>query len=155
MEERDNHHWLWRISAGGWLASAVNELQQGAAVLSVRRSAVTHARRAAGMALNAVLVEMAARGGSPGRSEAIWGRSYIDHLRTLADPAVEPEVLAPFDADIAWCCRELLGIPVMGPTDLVRLARSRDEAAVSALQVARRIVDACATHVGALAVVDT
>jgi hypothetical protein len=145
-EERDADHWLWRLSAGAWLSAAIQELELGAAVLSVRRSAVTHARRAAGMALNAVLVAMAARGWSQGRSEAIWGRSYIDHVRTLADPAVDPRVLEPFDAELGQRCREILAIPVMpnmGQTDLVRLARTRDEAAASALAVARAIVDEC------------
>jgi hypothetical protein len=151
MDERDSDHWLWRLSAGAWLEAAVHELEQGTAVLSVRRSAVTHARRAAGMGLNGVLVAMAARGWSPGRSEAIWGRSYIDHLRTLANPELDPQVREPFEAEFTHRCRELLAIPVMpstGSNELVRLARARDEAAISALGVARQIVDDCVGVVG-------
>jgi hypothetical protein len=143
MQERDGDHWLWRLDASAWLDAAARELEQGEAARAVRRTAVTHARRAAGMALNAVLVEMAACGWAPGRSEAIWGRSYIDHLRTLADPNLDPQLREPFDAELGQRCAELLAIPVMPSTGLVALARTRDEAASTALTVARRIVDAC------------
>ncbi|MFV8748958.1 hypothetical protein ACNOYE_00245 [Nannocystaceae bacterium ST9] len=147
MDERDGDHWLWRLEASGWLDAAAQELERGEAALAQRRTAITHARRAAGMALNAVLVDRVARGDSPGRSEAIWGRSYIDHLRTLADPQLDPDRRAPFDEGFARACAELLAIPVMAPTNLVRIARSRDEAASSALALARELVRACEAQV--------
>jgi hypothetical protein len=96
------------------------------------------------MALNATLVQMLARGWSRERCEHAWGRSYIDHLRALAG-ADTPE---PFDVELARHCRALLEIPVMPPTGLVKLARSRDEAASVALDLAARIVLACAEIVG-------
>ncbi len=141
-------HWLWRLEANAWLGAAAHELEQGEAGLAVRRTAVTHARRAAGMALNAVLVDLAVRGGSPDRSETVWGRSYIDHLRTLAGPELDPELRAPFTAEFGQHCRELLAIPVMPPTGLVRIARGPDEAASHAIGLARRIVEACTLAVG-------
>ena len=94
MPERDSEHWLWRFDAPSWLAAAHTELEQGRARVDSRRTAVTHARRAAGMALNGVLVEMVTRGWSVERCETAWGRSYIDHLRILARSP---------DGDLAGC----------------------------------------------------
>jgi hypothetical protein len=150
MNERDSGHWLWRLDADGWLAAADVELEQGRARLGSRRAAVTHARRAAGMALNATLVALAARGWSREQCETIWGRSYIDHLRTLAASldADDAPLRDPFDAEQAERCRELLTIPVMPPTGLIRLARSKDEAASAALSTATALVRACAAVVG-------
>ena len=145
MAQHDENHWLWRLDAAAWLGAAANELAQGEALIAVRRTAVTHARRAAGMALNAVLVELARRADSPERSEVIWGRSYIDHLRVLADPELDPSLRAPFELELSGCCRELLAISVMPPTGLVSLARARDEAATKALALARQIVETCAS----------
>jgi hypothetical protein len=144
MTEQHSDHWLWRLDARGWLAAARVELEQGRAQASSRRTAITHARRAAGMALNATLVEMAARGWPREQCEHIWGRSYIDHLRALS----VADTHEPFDLEQARRCRELLAIPVMPPTGLVKLARSRDEAAIGALDIAEQIVLACAEIVG-------
>jgi HEPN domain-containing protein len=146
MTEQHSDHWLWRLDAQGWLAAARVELEQGRTQSGSRRTAVTHARRAAGMALNAALVEMAARGWAPEVCEQVWGRSYIDHLRALAGA----DTHEPFDREQARRCRELLAIPVMPPTGLVKLARSRDEAAIGALDIAEEIVRECAAIVGLL-----
>ena len=54
-------HWLWRLDADAWLRAASTELAACEAHLDSRRTAVTHARRAAGMALNAVLVTLGDR----------------------------------------------------------------------------------------------
>ena len=88
------------------------------------------------MALNASLVAMSARGWSREHCETVWGRSYIDHLRMLAGALAHE----PFDAEQKQRCRALLDIPVMQPTGLVKLARTRDEAASRALEVAAEIV---------------
>ena len=55
---RDPGHWLHRFDAAEWLAAAETELAHAQEKLSHRsvRPGVTHARRAAGMAWNAVLV---------------------------------------------------------------------------------------------------
>lgn len=144
MAEQDSDHWLWRLDAHGWLAAAEAELDRGRANASSRRTAVTHARRAAGMALNATLVAMQDKGWSREQCEHAWGRSYIDHVRALAGSDA-PE---PFDAEQARRCRALLEIPVMSPTGLVKLARSRDEAASATLDLAAQILIACAQIVG-------
>ncbi|PRQ02540.1 hypothetical protein ENSA5_21850 [Enhygromyxa salina] len=150
MTQPDANHWLWRLSALEWLAAANSELEQGRASLGARRTAVTHARRAAGMALNAALVAMAARGWSRERCESVWGRSYIDHLRTLAAAAdgEDSGLRGPLEVEHCLRCRELLAIPVMPPTGLVRLAKTRDEASTHAIELAAAIVRGCAAHVG-------
>jgi hypothetical protein len=142
MTEQDSDHWLWRLDAQGWLAAAEAELEHGRAHSTSRRTAVTHARRAGGMALNATLVAMQSRGWSRERCEHAWGRSYIDHLRALADTE------EPFDVELARRCRALLAVSVMPPTGLVKLARTRDEAASEALYLATQLVLACAQIVG-------
>ena len=134
MSERDADHWLWRLSASQWIDAAVTELDQGEQRISSRRAAVTHARRAGGMALNGVLVAMAAKGWGRGRCEQIWGRSYVDHLRTLAGAASDDEgaarVREPFDLEQAKRCAALAN-------------RS-----MSADRKSRRRADSTATHSG-------
>jgi HEPN domain-containing protein len=88
----DDQDWLNRLSAPQWLAAAENEIAQGDVALGRRaiRPAVTHARRAAGMALNAIL----RLGAGPAR-RAAWGRSYMEHVVALAsDQDVPSEVQA-------------------------------------------------------------
>lgn len=88
MPEKDPNHWLYRLTADEWLRAAENELRaaQQAFLGKQQRTAVTHARRAAGMALNALLVV------SPDEK---YGRSYMDHLQALSeDPAVASELRA-------------------------------------------------------------
>jgi HEPN domain-containing protein len=84
-------HWLLRLSATQWLAAADNEIDQAELALARRaiRPAVTHARRAAGMALNGILRE------TPEAAWPGWGRSYMEHVVALAsDAAAPPEVRA-------------------------------------------------------------
>jgi|GEM_PF-1320621 len=142
----DSDHWLWRLSAQDWLDAAARELEHGHEQLRSRRTAVTHARRAAGMALNGVLVTMITRGWSRERCENAWGRSYIDHLRSLAAglEVGHEHLREPFDAEQSARCRALLNVPVMPPSDLIRLARHKDEAAVTSLDTATALVHACA-----------
>ena len=92
----------------------------------------------------------ASRGWTRERCETAWGRSYIDHLRALAATldAQQLSSSAPFDVEQCQRCRELLTIPVMPPTGLVRLARSKDEAASAALDTASALVRACAAVIG-------
>jgi hypothetical protein len=76
----DPAHWLHRLSPAGWLAAADTELThcQGALARRAVRPGVTHARRAAGMALNAILVLA---------PDDHFGRSYMDHVVALAGDA--------------------------------------------------------------------
>jgi hypothetical protein len=85
--EPDDRHWLNRLSAPEWLAAADNEIALAELALDRRavRPAVTHARRGAGMALNAIL-----RLGPGEVRPAFWGRSYMDHVVALADDEGAP-----------------------------------------------------------------
>lgn len=141
----DDAHWLWRLSANEWLDAAQRELEQADAQLGSRRTAVTHARRAAGMALNGVLVALATRGWARERCQTVLGRSYIDHLRTLADPEKHgaKELRELFDPEQFTRCETLLGIPVMPPQTLIRLGTRKDEAAHEAVAIARDLARAC------------
>ena len=92
MPGPDPAHWLHRLTADEWLAAAATELAHARDKLSQRsvRPGVTHARRAAGMAWNAVLVAT---------PDERYGRSYMEHVVALADapdddPAIPTEVRA-------------------------------------------------------------
>jgi hypothetical protein len=134
--------WLHRLDAPGWLAAADTELDAGTRRIAERRAAITHARRAAGMALNAVLVAWSDR--EPDRDpESPWGRSYLDHLRALADGK-----LGPLDEHAAAIARAVLATP-LAPT-LVSLGR-RHADIEAALAQARALTQACAAAVARLA----
>jgi hypothetical protein len=81
---RDAGHWLYRLSVDEWLAAAETELQHSAETLRRRsfRPGVTHARRAAGMAWNAVLINS---------FDVRYGRSYMEHVTALATDAGIPD----------------------------------------------------------------
>ena len=80
MPGRDPTHWLYRLTAEEWLQAARNELGRAEEALAHKqqRPGVAGARRAAGMAWNAVLV---------GAADETYGRSYMDHLQALARDA--------------------------------------------------------------------
>jgi HEPN domain-containing protein len=80
MPGRDPTHWLHRFDAEEWLRAAANELARAEEALlhKQQRPGVAGARRAAGMAWNAVLVAA---------EDEAYGRSYMDHLRALANDA--------------------------------------------------------------------
>ena len=84
MPGRDPSHWLYRFDAGEWLQAAENELKRAEQALAAKqqRPGVAGARRAAGMAWNAVLV---------GAEDETYGRSYMDHLHALARDERAPE----------------------------------------------------------------
>ncbi len=147
-------HWLWRLDADAWLRAASTELTAGEAHLDSRRTAVTHARRAAGMALNAVLVTLGdTLGDTLGEHdseapEQRWGRSYIDHLRALAD--ADERRRHPLAATTQAAAARLLAIPVVPGPALVQLGRGPHSAAQQALTAAREILDDSARVVARL-----
>ncbi len=143
VDER-GEHWLRRHDAGAWLRAARTELAAAEAQLESRRTAVTHARRAAGMAVNAVLMVRELEG-----DELRWGRSYIDHLRALAD--ADEARAHPLSAASRSAAAQLLAIPVVpGSSSLIQLGRSPHSAAQQALTAARELVDDCAEVVARL-----
>ncbi len=108
MPGRDPDHWLFRLTAEEWLSAARGELSASERALAARqqRTGVTLARRAAGMAWNAVLVESA--------DESGYGRSYMEHLSALAR---DPSAPAPVRSAAA----ELLAARLS--TEVVQLGR--------------------------------
>jgi HEPN domain-containing protein len=104
----DPEHWLHRLTAAEWLAAAETELAHAEAALTRRaaRPGVTHARRAAGMAWNAVLVK-----NPDGRA----GRSYMEHVVALAADTTTP-------IEVRQAAQRLRDTPPMPPA-LVPLGR--------------------------------
>jgi hypothetical protein len=125
VPDRDEQHWLYRLSDDEWLRAADTELLHAAEALARRalRPAVTHARRGAGMALNAILWRI------PEASWPGWGRSYMEHVIALATDASAP-------AEVQEAARLLRDTPPR-PPDLVQLGAPDRRA----LDAARRIVD--------------
>jgi hypothetical protein len=106
--------WLTRLSAEEWIRQGLGELQRAEARISAhdRSAAVLGLRRAAGMALNGALSV---------RWRA-WGRTYIDHLRAIADD----------DADVPVSVRDaarlLNDVPVDKQPNVVRLTPPSESA---------------------------
>lgn len=107
MPGRDPSHWLHRFDADEWLRAAANELLRAEEALARKqhRQGVAGARRAAGMAWNAVLV---------GQENDVYGRSYMDHLNALSK---DPRVPEPVQA----AARALLAAPLA--TNVIPLGR--------------------------------
>lgn len=116
-EERD---WLTRFTAEQWMRSATVELRECLQALRrrQRRQGVASGRRAAGMALNAVLLSHA---------DASWGRSYVDHLRAVSIDDRVPEVVRD-------SAKELLEASPEGPA-LIRIGAADDSLASAAATV--------------------
>jgi hypothetical protein len=127
----DPSHWLHRLTAEEWLAAAETELEQCAAALARRavRPGVTHARRAAGMALNGLMVL---------EEHPTWARSYMEHVVALADEALAPE-------EVRAAARLLRDTPPAPPA-LISLGRPD----LRALEAASQIRTWARERVGAL-----
>jgi HEPN domain-containing protein len=112
----DPTHWLHRLTAPEWLAAAETELAQAAEALGRRafRPGVTHARRAAGMAWNAVL---AAETDETRAAELLarYGRSYMEHVVALTSDRDVPD-------DIRAAAQLLRDTPP-APPELVTLGK--------------------------------
>lgn len=115
-------HWLYRLSAADWLAAAETELRHTEEALARRavRPAVTHARRSAGMAWNAVLVTV---------FDERYGRSYMDHVVALANDVTVPDAVREAAA-------RLRDTPA-APPQLVQLGKTDQ----TALHAARTILE--------------
>jgi hypothetical protein len=133
MPGRDPAHWLHRLSAAEWLAAADNDLAQATLALKRRaaRPGVVHARRAAGMAWNAVLVD------TPEPEQARYGRSYMEHVAALAaDDSDAPDAVraaARKLRDTPPAPPELVSIhPDLGPAEAARVVVEHARAVVAA-----------------------
>lgn len=117
MPGPDPNHWLHRLTAAEWLSAADAELAQARAALTRRavRPGVTYARRAAGMAWNALMT------GAPRTFNDRYGRSYMEHIQALAEETDVPGEVrqaAILLRDTAPRPPELVTLrPDMGPVD--------------------------------------
>lgn len=117
MPGADPSHWLHRFTAREWIRASLGELDAAKRAYDAHnaRAGLAGARRAAGVALNGLLVA------TPDAPEG-WGRSYMDHLTFLAA-----------DADAPVAAREaaalLLRTPLPGG-EVVALRTARRDAAV-------------------------
>jgi hypothetical protein len=132
MPGSDPGHWLHRLDAAEWLAAATTELAHCEEKLSLRatRAGVTHARRAAGMAWNAVLVTA---------PDDRYGRSYMEHVVALAETP-------PGDASIPAAVRDaarLLRETPAAPPQLITIGKPD----LTALDAAKTIVAFARTRV--------
>jgi hypothetical protein len=80
---RDPEHWLFRLSPEEWIRAGLNELERAKSAFAARQTAGALAclKRAAGMALNAALIQ---------RPDADWGRTYVEHLKAVAEAENTP-----------------------------------------------------------------
>jgi hypothetical protein len=138
--------WLLRLDAEAWLAAAEGELARSQRTVAMRRTAVTHARRAAGMAINAVL-RRAHELGAPDAHVRL-GRSYMEHVARLADGAAA----APWGPAAVAAAAVLVRTSPSAP-ELVHLggaphaeARAAAAAAAVLVQAARDGLAASAPH---------
>jgi hypothetical protein len=83
---RDPGDWLRRFSPSEWIRSALGELRRAEAAYErgSARAGAAGVMRAAGMALNAVLLV---------EPNASWGRTYVEHVRALAVDTSAPEAV--------------------------------------------------------------
>jgi hypothetical protein len=130
----DPTHWLHRLDAAEWLAAADTELDHAQAALARRatRVGVTHARRAAGMAWNAVLVV------APPSDER-YGRSYMEHVVALAQAS---DAAGGIPDDVRAAARLLRETPPR-PPDLVTIGKPD----MAPLDAARAIADYARSYV--------
>ena len=119
MPGADPSHWLHRLDAGEWLAAAATELAHRSI-----RPGLTHARRAAGMAWNAVLVTA---------PDERYGRSYMEHVVALAQT---PDDDASIPEAVRAAARLLRDTPA-APPQLITIGKPD----LTALEAAKTIVD--------------
>jgi HEPN domain-containing protein len=127
MPAKDPDHWLYRFTVEEWLRAAEHELRRAEEALAKKqqRSGVAGARRAAGMAWNAVLCVAL---------DEQYGRSYMEHLQALSRDATVP-------APVRDAASALLAAPLA--TNVVALGRgdtSLAEAARLIVGHARQLV---------------
>jgi HEPN domain-containing protein len=120
---RDPSDWLRRLSPDEWIRAGLGELRRAEESYGRgdARAGTVGVKRAAGMALNAVLLV------EPKES---WGRTYVDHVGALATDQNVPEA-------VRAACRTLLD--AAGPSaGVVSLRTPRTEERV--LEAARDVI---------------
>jgi hypothetical protein len=94
---RDPGHWLFRLSPDEWIQAALGEIKRAEEAYARKdiRGGLAGAKRAAGMALNGVLIL---------HPNEAWGRSYVEHVEALAEDGTAPEA-------VRIACKTLLEAP--------------------------------------------
>ena len=85
---REKDHWLFRFSPEEWVFAGLGEAKRAeeAYARGDSRGGLAGARRAAGMALNGVLVVDT-------NARETWGRTYMEHLTALRKDGSAPEAV--------------------------------------------------------------
>jgi hypothetical protein len=139
MSAQTGDHWLWRLDSESWLRAAEAEIASGRRYTDLRRTALTHARRGVGMAVNALLVHLHDRALlSPTECESIWGRSYVEHIRLIGE-ANDDHPLLP--TGLNERARALQQIPLSESQNLVVLHRKTESAAERGVRLAQEICE--------------
>jgi HEPN domain-containing protein len=83
---RDPGDWLRRLTPDEWIRAAMTELRRAEAAYASgdARGGSAGVKRAAGMALNAALIV---------EPDERWGRSYVEHVKALADDGRVPQAV--------------------------------------------------------------
>ncbi len=116
--EHDPKDWLRKMSPAEWVSAALTEARRAERAYHDKqaKAGLACARRAAGMALHAVLLLETKDG---------WGRSFVDHLRGLrGDPQV-PEA-------VRVSCKLLLDTQPPGPSVISLRSPAADHRVVEA-----------------------
>jgi HEPN domain-containing protein len=122
---RDPEHWLNKLSPDEWVRAGLGELRRAEEAYKKKngRAGLAGARRAAGMALNGVLIVV---------PNDAWGRSYMDHLL-----AVKGDASSDVPPRVREACKILLETPLPGG-ELVALRTANADERV--LEAARDVV---------------
>lgn len=138
----EHGHWLWRLDAERWMAAAIEELERARTHFGQRRTTLTHLRRAAGMALNAVLVHWGRTSSraEPIDVETVWGRSYLEHLEAVSHPDTDR---GPLGDEVVAHARVLLRTPIDRPA-LLGLGKDRHADLRRAFEAATGLCGHCA-----------
>jgi len=83
---RDPEDWLRKLTPDEWIRAAMTELRRAEAAYAGGdgRGGSAGVKRAAGMALNAALIV---------EPDEKWGRSYVEHVKALAEDARVPQAV--------------------------------------------------------------
>jgi HEPN domain-containing protein len=125
---RDESHWLFKLSPDEWVRAGLADLQRAEQAYRANnpRGGLVGAKRAAGMALNGVVIVT-----SDAEPDPRWGRTYVEHLGALGRDATVP-------ARVVEACHELLETALPGPARLVTLRTTSAEQRV--LEAARDVI---------------
>ena len=121
---RDDSHWLFKLSPDEWISAALSDMRRAEEAYQAKntRGGLAGAKRAAGMALNGVLIL---------EPNELWGRTYVEHISAAAVDAAVPD-------RVREACREILDATMPGQTKLVALRISSTEQRV--LEAARDVI---------------